>query len=267
VRLTLTVLLGAFALALAACAPRILTPLPSRPAARDGQSTNRSVQAEPEGATTNARLKPLDENQPAQITSDRLVYTNQGKVTVFSGQVNVRQGAMRVEAPYLEVRSDDGRAVARQGVRLTDHARGMTLTARELEYKQNLANAKARGDVRLVSHDDQGQSLRVRSDRLDWDNDRREALARGRVQITYRDTTATADVMTYRQAEQLVILAADGESKTRRPQIEQAGNTILGNLITLRLRERVYEVQGEARAEIQPRETSGAPASGRKEKP
>jgi lipopolysaccharide export system protein LptA len=236
-----------FGLVLTACAARVLTPLPERPAAVKAAATA-VVKADGD-----ARLRPPAEDRPAQITSDRLVYSNQGRVTVFQGNVNVRQDAARLESPYLEVRSEDGQAIASQGVRLIDLERGVTVTAQTLEYRRNLANAKARGDVRLYSHDDQGEPMNLRSDRLAWDTTRKEALAEGGVRVTYRGSTATAEAMHYRQSEQIITLSPAGNTSAARPQIVQEGNTITGNVITLRLNERVYEVSGTAHADLAPR--------------
>jgi lipopolysaccharide export system protein LptA len=231
-------------LTVAACAPRVFTPFPERtPAAVKS--------AAPE--TKNVVPARPAEDLPAQITSDRLVYTNQGRVSVFQGNVTVRQGATRVEAPYLEVRSEDGQAFAREGVRLIDSEQGVTLTARELEYRRSLANAKARGDVRLVSHDNRGESVRLRSDRLAWDTAHKEALAEGGVRVTSQGSTATAEGLHYRQSDQIIELNAAGNSLAARPQIVQDGNTITGQVITLRLNERVYEVSGTAHADLMPR--------------
>lgn len=243
------------ALVLTACVPRALTPLPglelkSRPA--DAASTAGTT-ATAASAPEDPRLRPLSEDKPAQITSDRMSYSEQGRVTVFQGRVRVRQETMRVETPYLEVRSEDGRALARRGVRIIDHARGLTVTAQELEYRQNLTNATARGRVHLDSHDSQGQPLQMRSERLDWDQRLKEALAGGSVQVNFRGATATAESMRYRQDEQKVELTGAGNTLSARPQIEQEGNTITGDVILLRLSDRVYEVTGSARAELTPK--------------
>jgi lipopolysaccharide export system protein LptA len=255
----------AVAWSLAACAPRALSPgiaaTPTRSSARPAAAAAPAAPAEP------GRLGTYSPEAPAQVTADRMIYTQQGQVSVFQGRVRVTQGPTKMESPYLEVRAQDGRGTARQGVRLTDPTRGLTVTAQELDYTQTLDNAQARGNVRLDTHDDQGEALRLNCERLDWDNRAQTALARGAVRATYRDATATAESMQYLRAAQVLELQQAPGSGSPQPRVEQAGSTITGNVITLRLQERVYEAKGAARADIDTRTLSRPAPAGRKEQP
>lgn len=252
---------------LAACAPRAFTP----PAAEDQSAPSaRTAPAEAPAvprATDDPRFRPYTAEGPAQVTADRMRYMQEGQVSVFTGRVRVTQGTTRLEAPYLEVLSRDGRAVARQGVRLTDPSRGLTVTAQELAYAQTLDNAQARGNVRLDSRDDQGEPLHLTCDRLDWDDPAQSALARGGVRATYRDITATAETLRYLHADQVLELKPPADPKGPRPRVEQAGSTLTGNAIFLRLRERIYEAQGAARADLEVSRFDRTRPAGRQERP
>jgi|GEM_PF-4871127 len=234
---------------LSACVPRATSmriPIPDdleKSAAVAGSNTAT--------AAGNPRLQPPDEDKPVQITSDRLEYRNQGQVTVFRGRVKVNQTASRLSTPYLEVRSDDGLALARDGIELVDYERGLTVTAQEMTYRKNLSHIIARQKVRLRSRDEQGVPLSVRSQRLEWWSDRREALASGEVVFHYKDITATADTMHYRQADQILILKQDGPSaQDKAPEIRQGTDVLRGEIITIQIQNRKYEAQGAAQALI-----------------
>ncbi len=252
-------ILGSLLLTLA-CSPRVLIQL-SRgkvlPAA--GKDASGGEKPGAAGSGTGDRLRPVDQEQPVRITSERLTYKDQGQVAEFTGRVRVLQGSTRLEAPYLEVHSEDGRAWARNGVRVIDHERGVTVTARELEYLENLNDAAAQGQVRMISHDGRGNPFQVDCDRMEWKSERKEVLARGHVRVTFQGTTATAEAMLYRRDPQVVefLPARPGEA---RPKIEKGNGTITGDRITLRLNERAYEAEGSAQADILP-ET--APPRGR----
>lgn len=246
----LSAALGSGLCLLAACAGPVLEPVrepaPQPKAAAAGPGAGSSPPA-------NQRLQPLSEDRPVAITSDRLTYLEQGKITVFQGHVSARQDTLRLEAPYLEVRSADNRTHAKNGVRITDSARDITITARELDYQENLLNATASGQVVVDARDDRGQPLRIRSDRLDWNVGKKRMQAQGRVQVTYGGNTATAERMDYQEADQTVVLKPGTAAGSPQPTIMQADNIIRGNLLTLRLRERIYEAQGSAWGNINPR--------------
>ncbi|NTV53208.1 MAG: LPS export ABC transporter periplasmic protein LptC [Candidatus Firestonebacteria bacterium] len=251
----------------AACAPRVLSPVigGNTPAGAKGNSGTAAVVSGP--VSQDARLRPMSEDKPVAITSDRLVYTQQGQVTVFTGRVQVRQAGALLEAPYLEVRSQDGQAVARQGIRLTDSERGLTLTAQELTYKENLAHAQARGNVRVSSLDDKQQPLKVAGEYLEWDAQKKDMKAREHVRVNYQGMTATAEALDYAQAAQVAELTSPDAKPDERPRIEQDGDLITGDKLLLKIKERRYEAHGSARAEITPKE-NGRPGPGRaKEKP
>jgi lipopolysaccharide export system protein LptA len=245
-------------LALAGCAPRVVSPIiAGGPAGAKGNSG--TAAAVP--VAQDARLRPMSENKPVAITSDRLAYTQQGQVTVFTGHVNVRQESSVLEAPYLEVRSQDGQAVARQGIRLVDNERGVTLTAQELTYKENLAHAQARGDVRVASTDERQQPLKVASEFLEWDTKTKDMKARDHVRVNYQGMTATAQALDYAQVTELAVLTSPGGKPQERPRIEQAGDVITGDKLILKIKERRYEAHGSARAEITLKE-NGRPGTG-----
>jgi lipopolysaccharide export system protein LptA len=237
----------AFLLVLPAChrsAIRLALPA-ERPAVAEAKGNT------PAAGTPEKRMQPIDEDRPVEITSDRMDYQNQGKVTVFRGRVKVNQVSTWLFTPYLEVRSDDGLALAREGIRLIDHERGLTVTAKEMDYQKNLSHVIARQDVRLRSHDQQGLPLQVRSNRLEWWSDRREALATGNVTFYYRNITATAGTMHYRQADQILVLQQDPQAPDKTlPTIKQGTDVLTGDTITIQIQKKQYEAQGHAQALI-----------------
>ncbi len=257
------------ALGTLACAPRVVTPPSAATPTLTGTAAGVTKTAAPLAthASEDARLKPLAEDKPVAITSDRLSYTQQGQVTVFQGRVKVVQETTRLDAPYLEVRSQDGQGVARQGIRLVDHARGITVTARELEYKETLSHATVRGNVKVVSHDNENQTLVVKSESMEWNAQGKDIQAKERVVVTYRGSTATAEVMDYSQTTQVAVLSSPGKNAAL-PKIEQEGDVITGKTLILKTKERIYEARGSARAEIWPKEKNNRAVPGRmKEKP
>lgn len=229
---------------------------------------SRSNTATAKAADTEAdRMKPLSENRPVNIVSDHLTYTDQGRVTIFTGHVKVRQEATQLQAPYLEVRSTDGQAFAKQGIRMIDLERGVTVTAQELEYKDTLEHALVHGQVQVDSHDQQGIPLRLTSEQLEWNAQSKEIKARERVKILYQGTTATAEAMDYDQVRQLVELSRPKDSKASLPRIEQDGNIIMGEKIFLHLKNHTYEARGSAYADASTAKSSAPPRSPKKEKP
>jgi lipopolysaccharide export system protein LptA len=253
-------------LALAGCAPRVLSPAIGGTAPAGVRGNSGTAAANP-AASRDARLRPPSEDKPVAITSDKLAYTQQGQVTVFSGHVHVRQEGATLEAPYLEVRSQDGQAVARQGIRLLDNERGVTLTAQELTYKENLGHAQARGDVRVASRDDRQQPLNLASDYLEWDLQKKNMQARDRVRVNYQGMTATAQALDFAQVAEVAHLTSPGGKPGERPRIEQDGDVITGDSLLLKIKERRYEAHGNARAEITLKENGRSGPGRAKEKP
>ncbi|MEW6516305.1 MAG: LptA/OstA family protein [candidate division FCPU426 bacterium] len=200
------------------------------------------------------RMAAPDKSQPVQITADRMQYQDQGQVTVFTGHVRVNQESAWLLAPYLEVQSRDGLAYARGGVRLIDHYRGITLTAKEMDYRRNLADVEVRKNVRVLTHDDQGQPLRIRCDRLDWNTEAETARAREQVVVHYKNITATAGDLRFSQEAETLLLLPPVEKPGERPEIIRGWDRITGEQITLRIKDRVYEVEGSARAVVLPEE-------------
>jgi lipopolysaccharide transport protein LptA len=256
-------------LAGAACTPRVAMP----PVGKEASPTPvvatgaNSATAKVSPVSDSSRTKPFSEDRPVAIDSDRLSYTQQGQVTVFQGHVRVQQETTRLDAPYLEVRSQDGQAVARQGIRLVDHTRGITVTAQEMEYKENLSHAQVRGKVKVYSHDDQNQALLVQSGQLEWDAQGKDIKAREKVKVTYRGATATAEAMDYAQTAQVVEMTSP-KAGDARPRIEQNGDIITGDKIILKIKERAYQARGQARADVYPKEkNTGAGFQPVKEKP
>jgi lipopolysaccharide export system protein LptA len=150
----------------------------------------------------------------------------------------------------LEVRSSDNRAHAQDGVLVVDQARNLTLTAQELDYQENLYNATAKGKVCVDSQDERGQPFRICSERLDWNVRQKLMHAQGKVRVTYAGTTATAEDLDYRQDAQIAVLKPGAGAKSPRPTISQADSVILGDELTLHLRERMYEAKGSAWGKI-----------------
>lgn len=205
------------------------------------------------------RGKPLDRNQPAQVESNRMQYQDQGQVTLFTGSVKVNQESAWLFAPYLEVHARDGLAYARGGVRMIDHYRGVTLTAGEMDYRRNLSDVEVRKNVRVLTHDDQGQPLRIRCERLDWNTEAETARARDQVVVHYQNITATAGELHFNQGAQTLVMTPAGQASGR-PEIIRGADRITGDQITLRIKDRVYEVEGSARAVVLPEERRPAPA-------
>lgn len=204
------------------------------------------------------RGKPLDPNQPAQIEANRMQYQDQGKVTLFTGNVRVNQESAWLFAPYLEVHASDGLAYARGGVRMIDHYRNVTLTAGEMDYRRNLADVEVRKNVRVLTQDDQGQPLRIRCEQLAWNTEAETAMAQERVVIHYQNITATADALQFSQEAQTLVLTPGAGQAAARPEIIRGLDRITGDQITLSLRDRVYEVAGSARAVVLPEERQPA---------
>ncbi|MBN1594815.1 LPS export ABC transporter periplasmic protein LptC [candidate division FCPU426 bacterium] len=200
------------------------------------------------------RLTPPRKDQPMHITSDRMAYQEQGKVTVFTGRVKVNQEQSWLFTPYLQLRSEAGTAYARQGVYLVDYARSVSATAQQLDYKDDLTNVTMRQDVHINTLDDQGQVLRIRSDQLDWNNRAEIAVATGGVVVHYQDTTATAEMLTYHHRDRVLELSPGEQKGKVLPVVQQRHNQITGDLITLYVKDKTYEVTGSARAVILPQD-------------
>ncbi|MCD4812253.1 LPS export ABC transporter periplasmic protein LptC [bacterium] len=198
------------------------------------------------------RLQEPNLDQPARITSDRMQYREQGRVTVFKGKVCVNQVDAWLFSPYLEVRSEKGMAYARQGVRLIDHGRGVTATAREMDYNRDMTHVILRDTVAITSHDDAGETLKMYCDRMRWNENQDAAVADGHVIVHYKDTTATAHTMTYHRLKKMMVLSGEKAKQARHPRVLQGTNTITGELITMHIKDRVYEVEGSAKAIVLP---------------
>jgi len=201
---------------------------------------------------TDKRLKPPEKDQPLQITSDRMAYQEEGKVTIFKGHVKVNQEKAWLFTPYLQVCSDKEVAFARNGIRLIDHERGVTVTARELDYKDDLSYAVIRDNVRLTTHDDEGVTLRIHSKKMEWKDRAETVVAQGDVVVHYKDTTATADVMTFNQPQRVIVLTQFSKGNGKKPLVKQKRNIITGETITLYIKERTYQIEGSAQAIILP---------------
>lgn len=236
-------------MAFPACAPRVSIRIDPETKITVPRDEKTRTDPSPENQE---RLQPPDQDQPAQITADRMTYQKTGRLTVFRGNVRVNQEEAWLFTPYLEVRSEDGLALARGGIRLIDHARGLTVTAREMEYKRNFSNVLVRKQVVVLTHDDQGETLRISSRQLEWDADREAARATGDVVMHYQNITATAGAISFEQDKQeMVLRPASGQSEPL-PEIFRGMDRIQGEVIILRVKERTYEVQGSARAVILP---------------
>jgi lipopolysaccharide export system protein LptA len=83
---------------------------------------------------------------------------------------------------------------------------------------------------------------------MEWNSKQEIATAQDQVVVYYKDLTATADAMSFDQAKNILKLMQSGTNAKNPPQILQAGNIISGKLITLLVKERVYEVEGSAKA-------------------
>jgi lipopolysaccharide export system protein LptA len=214
--------------------------------------------------TGGQRAKPLDPNQPAQVESNRMQYQDQGQVILFTGNVRVNQESAWLFAPSLEVHTRDGLAFARGGVRMIDHYRGITLTAGEMDYRRNLADVEVRKNVQVMTRDDQGQPLRIRCEQLAWDTDTGIARAWERVVVHYQNITATAGELKFSQEAQTLLLTPAGPAAAR-PEIIRGWDRITGERITLKIKEREYEVEGSARAVVLPEERRPTPTPVRQE--
>ncbi|MCK5242568.1 hypothetical protein KAR34_08970 [bacterium] len=215
---------------------------------RDKTKESKVVSAE-----ESERFRPPKKDKPMQISSDRMIYREEGKVTLFLGNVQVNQEQAWLYTPYLQVNSELGLASARQGVRLIDHERGITVTAKELDYQEDLSNVITRENVKVSTHDDQGMALRLYGRRMEWEKKTESVLATGDVVLHYKDTTATAEIMTYYQKQQKLKLAKESDTSGKNPVVRQKDNMITGQIITLLIKEKIYEVEGSAKAIILPK--------------
>ncbi len=194
------------------------------------------------------RLETPSGDQPVNITSDTMHYRGQGRVAVFRGKVRVNQDDAWLFTPYLEVRSDDGLAWARQGIRLVDYMRDVTVTARELKYFKDLSRATIRKKVSLQTRDERGNQLRIYSRSMEWNAESGTAEAREKVVVHYLNITATAGKMTYDHERQVLVLTQDPGQKKSLPEVLRGPDKLTGKTITLHVKQQKYEVQGSARA-------------------
>lgn len=201
-------------------------------------------------ATSEKKTLAVSQDVPVDIRSDRMRYQNQGQVTIFQGHVQVVQPKAVMQTPYLEVRSNQGLAYARQGVRLEDYTRGMTVTAQELDYSKNLSDVEIRNQVKVKTQDEKGQTLMIQSKKLEWHADKDEALATGAVVVHYQNTTATAETIHFQSAADKLVLSS--EPKDKLPEMQRGPDRISGQVITVYPKEKIYEVDGMAKAIIQP---------------
>ncbi len=198
--------------------------------------------------TPDKRLATPGGDLPVNITSDRMHYRGQGQVAVFRGEVRVNQDEIWLFTPYLEVRSDDGLALARQGVRLEDYTRDVTVTARELEYDKDLSRVTIQKKVCLQTRDERGNQLRIYSRSMEWNAEHGTAEAREKVVVYYLNITATAGNMTYDHERQVLVLTEVPGQKKSLPEILRGPDKLTGKTITLHVKQQKYEVQGSARA-------------------
>jgi lipopolysaccharide export system protein LptA len=214
---------------------------------RDKEKESKAVSEE-----ESERLRPPKKESPMQITSDRMIYQEAGKITLFLGNVQVNQEKAWLYTPYLQVRSELGTASARNGIRLIDHERGVTVTAKELDYQDDLSNIVVRKNVKVKTHDEQGLALCLYGHEMEWNKKSEIVIARGNVVVHYKDTTATADSMTFYQQQKKLELAKKANEDGKDPTVWQKENMITGQMITLLINEKTYEVDGSARAIILP---------------
>ncbi len=232
------------------CAPwrAVWTGEALKPTVSEGQKETPAPPSRSGVKTPDKRRETTGGDQPVDITSDRMHYQGQGRVTVFRGKVRVNQGTAWLFTPYLEVRSEDGLALARQGIRVVDYMRDVTVTARELKYYKDLSRLTIRKKVCLQTRDERGNQLRIYSRTMEWNAKSNAAVAREKVVVHYLNITATAGNMTYDHERQVLVLTPSPGKKDLLPEVLRGPDTLNGKIITLNVKQQKYEVQGSARA-------------------
>ena len=120
-----------------------------------------------------------DTQQPVEVTADNLSVNQNDGTAIFSGNVLIGQGAMRLSAPKVQVYYDEAgkriqRMIATGGVTIVsgdDAAEASTA-----EYNIDGGSIQLRGDVLLV----QGASA-ITSEQMDIDIESGTARMQGRV--------------------------------------------------------------------------------------
>ncbi len=204
-------------------------------------------------ASPEPKLTPTwSEDRPVTIISDKMTYLNEGEITIFEGHVHVTQDGLELRAPYLKVSSSSGRALARNGVELTDHIQDAVIQARELDYQHDLSHVTARQQVHLITKDDTGNVIKLNSDQLDWQPNSGNGRAQGQVVVYYKAVTATAGIMTFSDQEKKIVLQPDPQKTQVQPLVLNKDDRITGRQITLLMNNNTYIVTGKAQALVNP---------------
>jgi len=145
------------------------------------------------GAATGAMALEDDREQPIHIESDRAQRDGRQGITVYEGDVRLRQGSMRIRADRLEIRTDANNEV------LEVIAEGRPA---QFEQQPNPNEPPVDAEARRIHY-------RVSEDKLELTTQAR--LKQG-------EATMTGNRIDYNIASELV--TAEGDASSDRPRIE-----------------------------------------------
>ncbi len=103
-----------------------------------------------------------DRNQPIDIVADSLQIDDSKHLSIYQGNVDMRQGSLHIKADRIELHFDENNDLLRLHItgapatlkQLSDNNEPVSGSAREIVYSDNQLKLKLTGDARFVSNKD-----------------------------------------------------------------------------------------------------------------
>lgn len=151
-----------------------------------------------------------------RLSASDIVYDTKKKFATISGGVELTQSDLVLSATKVSAWFDEERYLLETGVKVTK--------------KEKEAG--------------KGDKLTLAAEQMEYDAKNRAMKATGSVKVGQKNRSATADSVTYRDRESLVILEGNVVVTERDDKAEKDEKTIRGDKITIDLDKDVVEVEG-----------------------
>ena len=150
-----------------------------------------------------AAALPEDRSQPIEVEADRLEVREKDNISIYHGNVKLRQGSLAIDADRLEISFDDLRDIELMRMtgtparfrQLDDDNQELLGRAERIDYRQDSSWIELFGDARFERAGDviESEHIRVNSDSQEIEAGGEQSEERVRMLIQPRGNDATAE--------------------------------------------------------------------------
>ncbi|HRU39238.1 MAG TPA: LptA/OstA family protein [Candidatus Goldiibacteriota bacterium] len=182
----------------------------------------------PEGTAEKKREKRFRIRE-LEVASDKLSFNKETSITVFSGNVILASQGFTMKCDRLSSKNYKDNAEASGNVRAYFKEQKTRLYCDTVIYGERMKSVSASGNVRTEKYLDNGNTITMWSDKMDFDTEtgRLEAKKeRKKVKVVYKDITAFGDRLVYDNDNSVMEM-------TGRPAVKKAGSGFVASKITI----------------------------------